>query len=404
MSLKVRGLLAIGIGTALGLALSLGSAVLAGRQPPVDAALDAGQSQLLTEVLEHVRREYVDPVDDRRLLESAVRGLIAGLDDHSAFLDAAEYRDILDSTSGSYTGIGLNVGIDDGQLVVISPMPSGPAANAGVLAGDVIVSVDGMPVGAAEFDETIGQLRGEPGSRVRLTVVRGQDGWPRSFDIGRSEVRLPSVEWRQLERRYGYLRLSHFTATTADEVEQALAELTAAQVEGLVIDLRDNPGGVLDAAVDVADLFLDNGVIVSADGRAADARFRYRARGGDLMAGKPITILVNGSSASASEILAGALQDNDRALIIGSPTFGKGSVQTVLPLSEGRAIKLTTSRYFTPSGRSIHNSGIRPDITVYPSPDDAGGDRELTIAIARLQQPPAAESRRIAVSEARLNP
>lgn len=400
MSLKLRGLLAVSIGTALGLALSLGSAVLAAWQPPAQAVTQTGQSRLLAEVLAHVRREYVDPVDDRRLLEAAVRGMMSGLDSHSAFLDADQYRRILDSTSGSYTGIGLDVGIDDGRIVVLSPVADGPAAAAGVRAGDVIISVDGMPVGPVEFDDTIARLRGAPGTRVQLSVIRGEDAEPHSFDIQRGEVNLASVEWRRLGSGYGYVRLSHFTAHTAEEVGRALESLDPDRLAGLVIDLRDNPGGVLDAAVDVADLFLDAGVIVSADGRAPDASFRYRAREGDLMSGKPMIVLVNGSSASASEILAGALQDNGRAQVVGSPTFGKGSVQTVLPLSEGRAIKLTTSRYFTPSGRSIHNRGIYPDVTVYMDPLDGDMDRQLEIAVSRLEDHGAIPVRRIAASEA----
>ena len=399
MSLKLRGLLAVSIGTALGLALSLGSAVLAAWQPPAHPVTETGQSRLLSEVLAHVRREYVDPVDDQRLLEAAVRGMMSGLDDHSAFLDAAEYRRILDSTSGSYTGIGLDVGIDHGRIVVLSPVASGPAADAGVQAGDVIISVDGVPVGAVDFDDTIARLRGLPGTRVQLSVIRGEDAEPRSFDIERGEVHLASVEWRRLDSGYGYVRLSHFSAHTAEEVGRALEGLDPHGLAGLVIDLRDNPGGVLDAAVDVADLFLETGVIVSADGRAPDASFRFRAREGDLMSGKPVIVLVNGSSASASEILAGALQDNGRAQVVGSPTFGKGSVQTVLPLSEGRAIKLTTSRYFTPSGRSIHNRGIYPDVTVYTDPRDGDIDRQLEIAVSRLQDPAVVPVRRIAASE-----
>lgn len=399
MSLKVRGLLAVSIGTALGLALSLGSAVLAAWQHPVPPIQRTGSAPLLAEVLDHVRREYVDPVDDQRLLEAAVRGMMEGLDDHSAFLDAAQYRQILDSTSGSYTGIGLNVGIDDGRIVVLSPVERGPAAEAGVLAGDIIISVDGMPVGGVDFDETIARMRGHPGTRVVLSVIRGERAEPRSFDIERGEVHLASVESRRLESGLGYIRISHFTAHTAEEVHDAMSGLEPEGLAGLIIDLRDNPGGVLDAAVDVADLFLEAGVIVSADGRAPDASFRYRARAGDLMAGKPVTVLVNGSSASASEILAGALQDNGRAQIVGSPTFGKGSVQTVLPLSEGRAIKLTTSRYFTPSGRSINNRGIYPDVTVHTDPEGGDTDRQLQVAISRLQDPTADPLRRIAISE-----
>jgi len=398
MSLKFRGLLAICIGTVLGLALSLGSSVLAGRQQPAPVAMDDDPAQLLSEVLEHVRREYVDPVNDQRLMEAAIRGLVAGLDDHSAFLNAAEYQHILDSTSGAYTGIGLDIGIEDGHVVVIAPVEKSPAAAAGVLAGDVIISVDGMPVGSQELEETIARLRGEAGSRVRLSVVRGHDALTHSFDIRRAEVRLASVEHRLLESGYAYLRLSHFSGTTASEVEQAIAALAPEQYRGLVIDLRNNPGGVLDAAVEVADLFLDSGLIVSADGRGPDARFRYSATIGELMPDRPIAVLVNAGSASASEILAGALQDNGRARIIGSPTFGKGSVQTVLPLSDGHAIKLTTSRYYTPSGRSIHNRGIRPDVTVYAEIEDSDFDRQLDVAVAQLDRRQSSTPPRVAAS------
>jgi carboxyl-terminal processing protease len=398
MSLKFRGLLAICIGTVLGLALSLGSSVLAGRQHPAPVAMDQDPARLLAEVLEHVRREYVDPVNDQRLMEAAIRGMVAGLDDHSAFLDAVEYQQILDSTSGAYTGIGLDIGVEDGHIVVIAPIAKSPAAAAGVLAGDIIISVDGMPVGSQELEETVARLRGEAGSRVRLSVVRGRDALTHSFDIQRAEVHLASVEQRLLDSGYAYLRLSHFSGTTAAEVEQALADLAPEHLLGLVIDLRNNPGGVLDAAVEVADLFLDSGVIVSADGQGPDARFRYSATIGELLPGRPIVVLVNAGSASASEILAGALQDNGRARIIGSPTFGKGSVQTVLPLSDGHAIKLTTSRYYTPSGRSIHNRGIQPDVTVYAEIDDSDIDRQLEAAVAQLDRGETGAAPRVAAS------
>ncbi len=398
MSLKFRGLLAICIGTVLGLALSLGSSVLAGRQHPAPIVMDQDPARLLAEVLEHVRREYVDPVNDQRLMEAAIRGMVAGLDDHSAFLDVVEYQHILESTSGAYTGIGLDIGIEDGHIVVIAPIAKSPAAAAGVLAGDIIISVDGMPVGSQELEETVARLRGEAGSRVRLSVVRGDDALTHSFDIQRAEVHLASVEQRLLESGYVYLRLSHFSGTTAAEVEQALADLAPEHLRGVVIDLRNNPGGVLDAAVEVADLFLDSGLIVSADGRGPDARFRYSATIGELLPDRPIAVLVNAGSASASEILAGALQDNGRARIIGSPTFGKGSVQTVLPLSDGHAIKLTTSRYYTPSGRSIHNRGIQPDVAVYAEIGDRDVDRQLEAAIAQLDRRESGAAPRVAAS------
>ncbi len=369
MSLKIRGLLAISIGVILGLSLSLGSTVLADKEPRGSADLPWDQARLLAEVLERVKRDYVDQVDDDRLIEAAIRGMVADLDPHSSYLDAEEYEEILISTSGNYSGVGLEVGAADGQMVVVSAIEGSPAARAEVHSGDIIISIDGMPVDPQDIDDAVKRLRGAAGTAVRLTLTRDGGQNPVAFDLVRTQIQLKSVRFELVEPAYGYIRLTHFSETTSADLRDAVEQLgrqSDGQLSGLVLDLRNNPGGVLDAAVDVSDAFLDEGVIVSAEGRVPDARFRTQATPGDIIDGKPLAVIVNGGSASAAEIVAGALQDNHRAVIVGVPTFGKGSVQTVMPLSGGRAVKLTTSRYFTPSGRSIHNRGISPDIRIDP--------------------------------------
>jgi carboxyl-terminal processing protease len=395
MSLKLRALLAVSIGVILGISLSLGTSVMADRAEREVATLPWEHARLLAEVLDRVRRDYVDDIDDERLIEAAIRGMVADLDPHSAYLDAEEYQEIRVTTSGNYSGIGLEVSVQDGRVVVVSPVDGSPAAEAGIRPGDVVISVDGMPVDAGDLHDTILRLRGDPGTYVTVGLTRNAETEPLSYNLRRTQIRVRSVRFEMLEPQYGYVRVSHFSETTGPDVAAAVRELQQAAgglaLKGLVLDLRDNPGGVLDAAVEVADAFLDAGTIVTADGRIADARFRYDAEPGDLLSGAPLTVLVNGGSASASEIVAVALHDNRRAVVVGQPTFGKGSVQTVMPLSQGRAIKLTTSRYFTPLGRSIHERGIAPDIM---SPVGVGDDDpQLVEALRQLKE------RRLAVSE-----
>jgi carboxyl-terminal processing protease len=291
--------------------------------------------------------------------------------------------------------VGLEVSLEedpDGQMQrvrVIAPIEDTPAERAGIRPGDAIISIDGMPVDSANLGDTVNRMRGEPGTEVRITVERDGVEEPLSFTLVRDHVLVRSVKHDMLEPGYGYVRITHFSETTGNDLNDALVELQEAAGEpglrGLVLDLRNNPGGVLDSAVDVSDAFLDSGVIVTADGRVSEARFRMDARAGDLLRGAELVVLVNGGSASASEIVAGALQDNHRATLVGTSTFGKGSVQTVMPLSDGRAIKLTTSKYYTPSGTSIHDRGISPDISIDNDSIDAariaqlpelsGGDR-----------------------------
>lgn len=374
--LPIKGLLPLLTGVLLGFSLALGGAVLAGFTPaglgaaagpsgPRPPELLPNDARVLAEILDRVKRDYIEPVSDRQLMENAVRGMLAELDPHSQYLDPREYNEIRITTSGTFTGVGLEVRTDDGQIMVVSPIEGTPAEKAGIRSGDRILAIDGQPVQSRNISQTISRMRGPAGSRVQLTVARDGQSGPVVYDLRRSAVEVHSVRSRLLDPGYGYARITQFTDTTAKDLRRAVIELnrqTPDGLKGLVLDLRDNPGGVLDAAVQVADLFLDKGVIVTASGRTPDATFRHEAVPGDLLAGAPLVVLVNGGSASASEIVAGALKEHHRATIAGTRTFGKGSVQTVLPLSEGRAIKLTTSRYFTPSGASIQGLGIEPDI------------------------------------------
>ena len=377
MSLKVRSLLVVIIGVVLGLSLSVGGGLIGGRQSPDKEELAWEQARLFAEVLERVKRDYVEPVDDAVLLESAIRGMVSDLDAHSQYLDAREYRDIRISTTGSYTGIGIEVDEVDGALQVVTPIAGSPAARSGIQSGDQIIAVDGVSIESNNLQQTIGRLRGHAGSKVIVTVRRDEAAI--DHEMRRQTIRVASVHKEFLGPSFGYVRVSQFSENTARELGRAVDELTDANgglLDGLVLDLRNNPGGVLDAAVDVSDLFLDSGVIVTADGRSFESRFTRSAHRGDILDGASMVVLVNEGSASASEIVAGALQDHSRALVLGTPTFGKGLVQTVMPLSKGRAIKLTTSRYYTPSGDSIHELGIAPDVFVEGTP----GFPDLTLS------------------------
>ena len=396
MSLKVRAILVVVIGLVLGLSLSIGGGLLGSGKPPDKEELAWEQARLFAEVLERVKRDYVEPLDDAALLESAIRGMVSDLDAHSQYLDAEEYRDIRISTTGSYTGIGIEVSEVGGAVTVVTPIAGSPAARSGIRSGDQIIAVDGIAVESHNLQQTIGQLRGHAGSKVTVTVLR--DDVAIDYEMRRQVIRVASVHKELLAPSYGYVRLSQFSEDTARELGRAVDELqdeSEGLLDGLVLDLRNNPGGVLDAAVDVSDLFLDSGVIVTADGRSTDSRFTRSAHRGDILDGASLVVLVNKGSASASEIVAGALQDHNRALVVGTGTFGKGLVQTVMPLSKGRAIKLTTSRYYTPSGDSIHDVGITPDVFVEDTPGfpdlslsgnlDRQADMQLAEAIEYLK-------------------
>lgn len=403
MSLKTRGIQVFVIGAIVAFGLYRGYGMFVAEPEPAAGGLPWEQARLFAEVMERVKQDYVEPVDDSVLLESAIRGMVSDLDPHSQFLDPDEYRDIRISTSGHYSGVGIEVSTLDGALQVVSPIDDTPADRAGIRSGDTIVSVDGVAVNPERLHETIDRMRGRPGTRVNLTVQRGAEMQPLVFQLERASIDVTSVRHELLEPSYGYVRVSQFNETTPAELRQAIDDMMEAvrrrdggMLTGLVLDLRNNPGGILDAAVDVSDLFLDSGVIVTANGRTREARFTRRAHRGDVLDGASMVVLVNEGSASASEIVAGALQDHRRALIVGTSTFGKGLVQTVMPLSEGRAIKLTTSRYYTPSGDSIHEKGISPDVFTEASGDypgagmnggvDREGDAQLSEALERLQR------------------
>jgi carboxyl-terminal processing protease len=403
MSRKLRGFPVFLLGLCAGLAAAIGGTVLASRDADDAASLPWDDVRLLTEVLERVKQEYVEPVDDHSLMENAVRGMVTHLDPHSQFLDAEEFEEIRISTSGNYSGVGLEVNLRDGKVLVVAPIEGTPADKAGIQPGDVIATIDGVTVRDDNVTDAIMRLRGEPGTSVNITVERAGEAQPLSFDLMRSNVQVHSVRSRLLEPGFGYVRITQFSETTGADLRQALSGIRGdgkgARLKGLVLDLRNNPGGVLDAAVEVSDDFLDAGIIVTASGRGRESNFRHEARAGDLIDGAPIVVLVNGGSASASEIVAGALQDNRRATIMGTQTFGKGSVQTVMPLSNGRAIKLTTSRYFTPSGVSITGSGITPDVVLPDAKPPAaagtepGADEALGKALALLKKEPALQTR-----------
>jgi carboxyl-terminal processing protease len=386
MSLKTRAVLVIVIGTIMGVGLSVGGGLLQERSPRLPPDMTWEQARLFSEVMERVKRDYVDPIDDEVLVESAVRGMVADLDRHSQYLDAQEYEEIRISTSGSYSGVGIEVSTDDNAIVVIAPIDGTPAQRAGIISGDEIIAIDNIDVDKDNLNETIGRMRGRPGTNVILSVQRDEEENARVFSLQRETIKVASVQKELLGPDLGYVRISQFTETTAREVGDVIDDLVdeiqqrdGSSLTGLVLDLRNNPGGILDAAVDVSDLFLDSGVIVTADGRTPESRFSKDASGGDILDGANIIVLVNAGSASASEIVAGALQDHDRATILGTSTFGKGLVQTVMPLSKGRAIKLTTSRYYTPSGDSIHETGISPDVVIDGSPDFPGASMSAQV-------------------------
>ena len=410
MSLKTRGILVLVIGTILGVSLSVGGQVMGGREPPPRQDLTLDQARLLAEVMARVKRDYVEPIDDAVLIENAIRGMVGDLDRHSAYLDAGEYQDIRITASGRYSGVGLEVSKSDDRILVISPIDGTPAERAGILAGDEIIEIDELSVARDGLDDTIERLRGRPGTSVAIRVRRSDYDDPLTFRLTRQKIQVASVRHELIDESVGYLRVSQFNDSTIHDASRAIdGMMEDAQAEaghmltGLVIDLRNNPGGILDSAVDVSDLFLNEGVIVSANGRTPESRFRRLANEGDVLDGAAIVVLVNGGSASASEIVAGALQDHHRATIVGTQTFGKGLVQTVMPLSRGRAIKLTTSEYFTPSGDSINETGVTPDVVVpsagrYPSQNLAGSldrenDAQLIEALDILRNPPAMHSR-----------
>ncbi|MED5433118.1 MAG: S41 family peptidase [Pseudomonadota bacterium] len=317
------------------------------------------------EVMERIRGAYIEQIDDRELLESAIRGMLYELDPHSSYLTPDQFDDLQVTTTGEFGGLGIEVTMEDGFVKVVTPVDDSPASKAGIQAGDLILKIDDTFVKGLSLGEAVELMRGEVGSEIELMVLSEGEENPRQLTLKRDKIQMHSVKSRLLEPGLGYVRISQFQNNTGSDTAKALKKLAAeGALKGLIMDLRNNPGGVLGGAVEVADLFLDEGLVVYTEGRQPGSRSEFKAKPGDQLAGVPLVVLVNGGSASASEIVAGALQDQHRAIVVGNRTFGKGSVQTVLPLSKDRALKLTTARYYTPNGRSIQAEGIEPDISV----------------------------------------
>jgi len=364
---------------ALALALLIGSPALLASEKTVEkvaapapisddkAPLPLEELRTFAEVMDRIKAAYVEPVDDKTLLENAIKGMLSNLDPHSAYLEPEAYAELQESTSGEFGGLGVEVGVEDGFIKIISPIDDTPASQAGIQPGDLIIKIDGQPTKGLSMTEAVDKMRGKAGSKILLTLVR-EGGQPFDVELIRAVIKVKSVKSQLLEDHYGYLRISQFQVNSGEEVGKALAALKkqndGKKLRGIVLDLRNNPGGVLQAAVEVTDHFLKKGLIVYTKGRIANSELRFSADPADASEGVPLVVLINGGSASASEIVAGALQDHKRGVLMGTDSFGKGSVQTVLPLNNDRALKITTALYFTPNGRSIQAQGIVPDIEV----------------------------------------
>ncbi len=360
-----RSMPVLAFGALLGASLTLGEGVLAGKNETETLPLE--DLRTFTEIFAKIKNDYVEPIEDKDLLENAIRGMLAGLDPHSAYLVPEDYKELQAGTSGEFGGLGIEVGMEDGFVKVISPIDDTPAYRAGVKAGDLVIRLDDTPVKGMVLSDAVKIMRGKPGTDIVLTIIRDGEDRPLNITITRDIIRVTSVKSRMLDPGYGYVRISQFQSRTGENLREALVKLedeADGPLKGLVLDLRNNPGGVLSAAVSVSDAFLKDGIIVYTEGRLEDAKLKFNAKPTDILDGAPLVVLVNGGSASASEIVAGALQDHQRAIIMGQKTFGKGSVQTILPMDNGSALKLTTAKYYTPSGVSIQATGISPDIAL----------------------------------------
>lgn len=368
-----KTMLILALGFVLGVFMGTCGSVFADRDN-TDTATDSDalpfeELRAFTEIFGRIKRDYVESVSDKKLFEDAIRGMLSGLDPHSAYLVADEFQELKESTTGQFGGLGIEVTMENGFIKIVSPIDDTPAQKAGMRTGDLIIKLDEKPVKGMSLNDAVKMMRGEPGSKIVLTIVREGEEKPLKLSLTRAIIKVKSVKNRMLDKGYGYVRISSFQSGTADNLEEALTALkkeNGGNLKGLVLDLRNNPGGVLEAAVKVSDAFLRSGLIVYTEGRIENSEMRFNAAADDLINDAPIVVLINAGSASASEIVAGALQDQKRAIIMGEKSFGKGSVQTILPTSNGAAIKLTTARYFTPSGRSIQAEGIEPDIALSP--------------------------------------
>jgi carboxyl-terminal processing protease len=365
MSIKRENVFLVLVGLIAGLSISIGSGVFAERETKSTAGLPVEELRTFSDVFGRIKNDYVEDVEDSEMLNNAIRGMLSGLDPHSSYLDQEQFKELQVGTSGEFGGLGIEVGMEDGFVKVIAPIDDTPAQRAGIEAGDLIIRLDDTPVKGLTLNEAVKIMRGKPGTVLRLTVVREGVDQPLKIDIKRDIIKVKSVKSRMLEDGFGYVRISQFQSKTAENMVDAIEKLkkdSDGALKGMVLDLRNNPGGVLNGAVAVSDAFLKKGLIVYTEGRVSDSKLRFNATPDDILDTAPMVILVNQGSASASEIVSGALQDHHRAIVVGTPTFGKGSVQTILPLSNGTAVKLTTARYYTPSGRSIQAEGIKPDI------------------------------------------
>jgi carboxyl-terminal processing protease len=383
MNSTMRTIMVLSIGLLLGVSLAIGHGVLAEKEEGKNyTPIPLNELRSLTEVFGRIKQDFVEPVSDKTLLENAIRGMLSGLDPHSTYLDEEGYKDLQVGTTGEFGGLGIEVGMEDGFVKVISPIDDTPAQRAGIQSGDLIIRLDGKPVKGMTLHQAVNIMRGKVGTDIALTIIREGEDKPLEVSITRDTIKVKSVKGRLLEDGYGYIRISQFQSHTGENLVEKINKLreeSKGNLNGLVLDLRNNPGGVLNAAVEVSDAFLESGLIVYTQGRVPDSELKFSATPNELLEGAPLVVLVNGGSASASEIVAGALQDHKRAIVMGTQTFGKGSVQTILPLKNNTALKLTTARYYTPSGRSIQASGITPDIELdaikFASVEGVGGVR-----------------------------
>ena len=384
MSNQYKTVLVLVFGIFVGVSVSITSSVLAEKKTEESVGLPLNELRNFSDIFARVKSDYVEEVDDKTLLENAIRGMLTGLDPHSTYLNSDEYKELKIGTTGKFGGLGIQVGMEDGFVKVISPIDDTPAFRAGLESGVLIIRLNEKSVKGMTLNDAVKIMRGEPGTDIKLTVIREGADKPLPFTVTRDIISVKSVKSRILEPDYGYIRISNFQSKTARDLVSEVSNLKKEnknELKGLVLDLRNNPGGVLSAAADVSDAFIDEGKLVYTQGRIANSDFEFNAKPGDIMNGSPVVVLINGGSASASEIVAGALQDHKRAVVMGSKSFGKGSVQTIQELRSGGAVKITTARYFTPSGRSIQGEGITPDIILdrYEIKDSKDDDKSLRI-------------------------
>ena len=378
MKMRKTSLLLLGaaVGASMTLLVSQPNVIFGGTSAKAAVADTYRQLNLFGDVFERVRSDYVEKPDDAKLIESAINGMLAGLDPHSSYMDPKSFRDMQVQTRGEFGGLGIEVTMEDGLIKVVAPIDETPAAKAGVRANDLIIKLDDDQVQGMTLNQAVEKMRGPVNTKIKLTIMRKSVDKPLEISLTRDIIRVRSVRSDVKGDDVGYIRMTQFNEQTTEGLKKAITDITAKvskdKLKGYILDLRNNPGGLLDQAISVSDAFLEKGEIVSTRGRNAEETQRFNARPGDLTNGKPVIVLINGGSASASEIVAGALQDHKRVTVIGTRSFGKGSVQTIIPLGSGNgALRLTTARYFTPSGRSIQAKGIVPDIEVLQDlPDD----------------------------------